>query len=98
MSSRFHSSRNTPATDFTNSAGSRPWASAARWPSLFTIRLVAIALEELLAGMDDAAIEAMVRIASPPALLAALAQATGDLSLLRDDLRPAPGQLRDPGG
>jgi len=32
--------------------------------------------EELLAAVDDAAIEAMVRVASPPALLAALAQAT----------------------
>ena len=54
--------------------------------------------EELLADVDDAAIEAMVRVASPPALLAALAQATGDLSLLRDDLRPDPDRLRDPGG
>ena len=61
-------------------------------------RLVSAALEELLAGADDAAIEAMVRIASPPALLAALAQVTGDLSLLREDLRPEPDQLRDPGG
>jgi 4-hydroxyacetophenone monooxygenase len=73
----------------------RPDAAA---PSLFTIRFVILALEELLAGADDAAIEAMVRVASPPALLAALAQATGDLSLLRDDLRPEPDRLRDPNG
>ena len=54
--------------------------------------------EELLADVDDAAIEAMVRVASPPALLAALAQATGDLRLLRAELRPQPDRLRDPGG
>ena len=54
--------------------------------------------EELLADVDDAAIEAMVRAASPPALLAALAQATGDLGLLRDDLRPDPEHVREPTG
>jgi 4-hydroxyacetophenone monooxygenase len=59
---------------------------------------VPAAPEELLADVDDAAIEAIVRVAAPPALLAALAQATGDLGLLRDDLRPAPDRLRDPGG
>jgi 4-hydroxyacetophenone monooxygenase len=54
--------------------------------------------EELLADVDDAAIEAMVQGASPPALLAALAQATGDLGLLRDDLRPDPERVREPTG
>jgi 4-hydroxyacetophenone monooxygenase len=66
--------------------------------SLFSIRLVSVVPEALLADVDDAAIEAMVRVAAPPSLLAALAQATGDLSLLRDDLRPAADQLRDPNG
>jgi 4-hydroxyacetophenone monooxygenase len=59
---------------------------------------VVAAPEELLADVDDAAIEAMVRVASPPALLAALAQATGDLSLLRDELRQDPDRLREPQG
>jgi 4-hydroxyacetophenone monooxygenase len=40
----------------------------------------------------------MVRRASLPPLLAALAQATGDLSLLRDDLRPDAERPRDPQG
>ena len=33
-----------------------------------------------------------------PALLVALAQATGDLTLLRDDLRPDPARVQEPGG
>lgn len=57
-----------------------------------------VAPEELLSDVDDAAIDAMVRVASPPALLAALAQATGDLSMLRDDLRQDPDRLREPQG
>ena len=57
-----------------------------------------IAPEELLAGLDDAAIEGIVRVAALPALLAALAQLTGDPSLLRDDLRPEPDRLREPQG
>ena len=48
--------------------------------------------------LDDAAIERVVRRAYLPPLLAALAQATGDLSLLRDDLRPDPDRPRDPQG
>ena len=39
-----------------------------------------------------------MRVAALPALLAALAQATGDLALLRDDLRPEPDRLREPQG
>ena len=54
--------------------------------------------EEVLAEVDDDAIEALVKVASVPALLAALAQTTGDLSLLRDDLRPEPDRLREPSG
>jgi 4-hydroxyacetophenone monooxygenase len=59
---------------------------------------VRAAPEEVLAEVDDGAIEALVKVASVPALLAALAQATGDLSLLRDDLRPEPDRLREPSG
>src|SRR4051812_16384449 len=33
-----------------------------------------------------------------PALLVALAQATGDLSLLRDELRPDPARVQEPHG
>jgi 4-hydroxyacetophenone monooxygenase len=47
---------------------------------------------------DDAAIEAMVRQGALVPLLAALAQDTGDLSLLRDDLRPDPAHIREPQG
>ena len=44
------------------------------------------------------AIAAALRVAYLPALLIALAQATGDLSLLRDELRPDPRLLQDPHG
>ncbi len=48
--------------------------------------------------LDDGAIARIVRRAYLPPLLAALAQATGDLSLLRDDLRPDPNRAREPQG
>jgi 4-hydroxyacetophenone monooxygenase len=48
--------------------------------------------------MDDEAIRRIVRRAYLPPLIAALAQATGDLSLLRDDLRPDPKRAREPQG
>ncbi len=48
--------------------------------------------------MDDEAIRRIVRRASLPPLLAALAQATGDLTLLRDDLRPDPKRARESQG
>ena len=51
-----------------------------------------------LAGTDDETIDRIVRRAYLPPLLAALAQATGDLSLLRDDLRPDADRPRDPQG
>jgi 4-hydroxyacetophenone monooxygenase len=47
---------------------------------------------------DDATIATMVRAAHLPSLLAALAHATGDLSLLRDDLRPDPARAQEPHG
>ncbi len=43
--------------------------------------------------VDDDALQAMVRRTPLPPLLAALALATGDLSLLRADLRPDPAQI-----
>jgi 4-hydroxyacetophenone monooxygenase len=42
---------------------------------------------------DDAFIRAALQSAEIPALLLALSQATGDLSILRDDLRPDPSDL-----
>src|SRR5579875_1565866 len=42
---------------------------------------------------DDEALRAALEDAFLPALLPALAQATGDLSLLRDDLRPSGAAL-----
>jgi 4-hydroxyacetophenone monooxygenase len=48
--------------------------------------------------LDDEAIARIVRRAYLPPLLAALAQVTGDLSLLRDDLRPDPNRAREPQG
>ncbi len=42
---------------------------------------------------DDSFIEAALRDAEIPALFPALAQATGDLSILREDLRPDPSDL-----
>jgi 4-hydroxyacetophenone monooxygenase len=56
------------------------------------------ATRALLGGLDDDAIDAVARVASPSALLAALAQATGDLSLLREELRPSADLARDPYG
>ena len=47
---------------------------------------------------DDATIADAVACAAVPALLPAVAQLTGDLSLLRDDLRPDPGNLLDADG
>ena len=52
----------------------------------------------MVAVTDDETIERVVRRAYLPPLLAALAQATGDLSLLREDLRPDPKRPRDPQG
>ena len=46
----------------------------------------------------DARVAAAVRAAHLPSLLAALAHTTGDLSLLRDDLRPDPARSREPHG
>jgi 4-hydroxyacetophenone monooxygenase len=48
--------------------------------------------------VDDDALRRIVRRAYLPPLLAALAQATGDLSLLRDDLRPDPARAREAQG
>ena len=45
---------------------------------------------------DDDAIRAAVADADVVALLAAVAQLTGDRSILRDDLRPDPGRLLEP--
>jgi 4-hydroxyacetophenone monooxygenase len=50
------------------------------------------------AAASDETIERVVRRAYLPPLLAALAQATGDLSLLREDLRPDPNRPRDSQG
>ena len=61
----------------------------------------ALPLDSLLMSTtiaDDEALADMVRVAYLPPLLAALAQATGDLSLLRDDLRPDPARIREPQG
>jgi 4-hydroxyacetophenone monooxygenase len=52
------------------------------------------ALEPVTA--DDDAIRAALDGAMLPALLPALAHATGDLSLLRDDLRPDPLRMAEP--
>lgn len=45
---------------------------------------------------DDATIRAALEHAEIPALLPAVAYATGDLSLLRDDLRPDPARMLEP--
>ncbi len=47
---------------------------------------------------DDQALQDIVRQGALVPLLAALAQATGDLLLLRDDLRPDPAHIREPQG
>src|ERR1700730_13568812 len=55
-------------------------------------------VEPIRADVDDAVIAAAVEDAYLPGLLASLAQATGDLSLLREELRPAPTRMREPQG
>jgi len=47
--------------------------------------------------VDDEVLTAAVRAAYLPALLVALAHALDDLSLLRDELRPDPAKVQDPG-
>ena len=47
---------------------------------------------------DDEALGRMLRGVPLPPLLAALAQATGDLSILSDELRPDPSRLHEPQG
>ncbi len=47
---------------------------------------------------DDATIRRAVAFATPAPLLAAVAQVTGRLDLLRDDLRPDPSNMLDPTG
>ena len=47
---------------------------------------------------DDDTLAAMLRGVPLPPLLAALAQATGDLSILRDDVRPDGARLHEPQG
>jgi 4-hydroxyacetophenone monooxygenase len=47
-------------------------------------------------GMDRELLADAVRTAYLPALLIALAQSLGDLSLLRDDLRPDPTRVQEP--
>ena len=47
---------------------------------------------------DDATIRNAVESATPAPLLAAIAQITGRLDLLRDDLRPDPSNMLDPTG
>ncbi len=47
---------------------------------------------------DDQGLEDLVRKGALVPLLAALAQITGDLSLLDDDLRPDPDRIREPQG
>jgi 4-hydroxyacetophenone monooxygenase len=53
---------------------------------------------ELLAGADDETIRGALDYAEVPALLPTLAYLTGDLSLLRDDLRPDPAMMLAPDG
>ncbi|MBV8949733.1 MAG: NAD(P)/FAD-dependent oxidoreductase [Actinobacteria bacterium] len=55
-------------------------------------------LVTLTADAGDAVITAAVEDAYLPGLLAALAHATGDLSLLRPELRPDPNRMREPQG
>jgi 4-hydroxyacetophenone monooxygenase len=57
-----------------------------------------LADESSRSAPGPADIAAMVRTAHLPALLVALAEALGDLSLLRDDLRPDPLLIHDPFG
>ena len=53
-----------------------------------------VAVERITAGDDD--IAAALLDAELPALLPALAHATGDLSLLREELRPDPLLINEP--
>jgi 4-hydroxyacetophenone monooxygenase len=55
-------------------------------------------VEPITADVDDAVIAAAVDEGYLPGLLAALAHATADLSLLRPELRPDPNRLREPQG
>src|SRR4051812_6992342 len=48
--------------------------------------------------MSTTDVDAIVRAGHVPALLVALAQATGDLELLRDELRPDPTKVQEPHG
>ena len=52
--------------------------------------------EHLRLDVDDTTLRDALTEANPPALLAALVHLTGDPDLLRDDLRPQPGHLREP--
>jgi 4-hydroxyacetophenone monooxygenase len=49
-------------------------------------------------ALDDETIRSGVAQATPVPLIAAVAQITGDLTLLRDDLRPDPSNMLDPLG
>ena len=51
---------------------------------------------ELLTA-DDATLRAGLAEAPPPPLLATVAQVTGDLGVLRADLRPDPTRFIEPG-
>ena len=52
--------------------------------------------EHLRLDVDDTTLREALTEANPPALLAALVHLTGDPDLLRDDLRPQAGHLREP--
>jgi len=52
--------------------------------------------EHLRLDVDDTTLRVALTEANPPALLAALVHLTGDPDLLRDDLRPQAGHLREP--
>jgi len=52
--------------------------------------------EHLRLDVDDDTLREALTEANPPALLAALVHLTGDPDLLRADLRPQPGHLREP--
>src|SRR4051812_44753482 len=51
---------------------------------------------ETVSDVDRELLADAVRTAYLPALLIALAQSLGDLSLLRDDLRPDPARVQEP--
>lgn len=52
--------------------------------------------DHLQLDVDDVTLRSALAEANPPALLAALVHLTGDAELLRADLRPEPGHLREP--